>query len=124
MSDHKVYPQLLNGKQYVTVELGGVDDLEYAKKTIGKTLELTFLMPFADAPLSGARATREASVVKRLDDPSTLPTKTNQRDDLLVVPLANAAVSGLNLSISTGTTFTPGIVQQTLDDARSQTSAV
>lgn len=42
VSDYSTYIQTLNDEQYVIVELGGVHDLNQAKQTIGKTVELEF----------------------------------------------------------------------------------
>ena len=42
VSDYKAYIQNLNDETQVVVEIGGVADLDQAKKMIGKTVELEF----------------------------------------------------------------------------------
>ncbi len=45
VADAKVYTQLMDGKTYINVDIGGVSDLEQAKNIIGKTVELEFRLP-------------------------------------------------------------------------------
>ena len=42
VSDYKAYTQNLNNETQIVVEIGGVADLDQAKKMIGKTVELEF----------------------------------------------------------------------------------
>ena len=45
VSDYRSYIQTMNNENYVIVEIGGIADLEEAKKIIGKTVELEFRLP-------------------------------------------------------------------------------
>jgi protein-export membrane protein SecD len=46
VSDYNAYVQTLKDGEYLIVEIGGVADLDEAKKLIGKTVELEFKMPY------------------------------------------------------------------------------
>lgn len=48
VSDYNAYIQKLQDGEYVIVEIGGVQDMEAAKKLIGKTVELEFKVPNED----------------------------------------------------------------------------
>jgi preprotein translocase subunit SecD len=45
VSDYKSYYQTAGDSYYLVIEIGGISDLDQAKKTIGKTLELEFKLP-------------------------------------------------------------------------------
>ncbi len=42
VANYEAYSQLIDGKEYMIVELGGVSDIDAAKAVIGKTVELEF----------------------------------------------------------------------------------
>ena len=46
VSDYSARHVVLWGKDYMEVEIGGIKDVEYAKKMIGKTVQMTFKVPF------------------------------------------------------------------------------
>lgn len=50
VADAKVYKQLMDGKTYINVDIGGVSDLDQAKNIIGKTVELEFRLPSEGEP--------------------------------------------------------------------------
>lgn len=45
VSDYNAFVQKLQDGEYLVVEIGGVQDMEAAKKLIGKTVELEFKVP-------------------------------------------------------------------------------
>lgn len=45
VSDYRSFLQMMDDERYIVVELGGVSDIEEAKKIIGRTVELEFRLP-------------------------------------------------------------------------------
>lgn len=45
VSDYNAYPQILNNENYIVIEIGGISDIEEAKKIIWRTVELEFKLP-------------------------------------------------------------------------------
>ncbi|MEI7478495.1 MAG: hypothetical protein WCJ81_08775 [bacterium] len=84
VSDYNAYVQKLTDGDYVNVEIGGVQDVDAAKKLIGKTVELEFKVPTdSQNPDATARATREDlakeiyTAVKK--DPTTMQELASSR---------------------------------------------
>lgn len=50
VSDYRAYTQVLNNENYIVVELGGIANLDEAKKQIGKTVELEFRLKNKQEP--------------------------------------------------------------------------
>ncbi len=42
VSDYNSYSQILNGEDYIVIEIGGISNIDQAKELIGKTVELEF----------------------------------------------------------------------------------
>ncbi len=59
VADAKVYKQLMDGKTYINVDIGGISDLDQAKGLIGKTVELEFRLPSEEKPSAEQQAQRK-----------------------------------------------------------------
>lgn len=59
VSDYRSYIQTMNDENYLVVEIGGIANLDEAKKIIGKTVELEFRLPNKVASTAATRAERK-----------------------------------------------------------------
>ncbi len=75
VADAKVYKQLMDGKAYINVDIGGISDLDQAKGIIGKTVELEFRLPVEGKPSAKEKLEREALANKMHKELSTNPEK-------------------------------------------------
>lgn len=102
VSDYNAYVQKLSDGEYIVVEIWWVQDLEAAKKLIGKTVELEFKVP------NDAGATDETLVAKRqkmaedmlsivAKNPTTMENEwtTNASQDVYYNKFTDAALSEL-----------------------------
>lgn len=60
VSDYKAYIQTMDNENYVVVEIGGIANLDEAKKIIGRTVELEFRLPNKEAASPSAVAQRRS----------------------------------------------------------------
>ncbi len=66
VSDYNARHVVLWGKDYIEVEIGGIKDVEYAKKMIGKTVQMTFKVPFEGQVTPEIKAQRQLLAEKIL----------------------------------------------------------
>ncbi|NOZ44822.1 MAG: hypothetical protein GXP45_06900 [bacterium] len=75
VSDYSAYYQTAGDKNYLIVEIGGVTDMDQAKETIGKTLELEFKLPSHEEPSKKSIAERKLIAQTVLKQVITEPNK-------------------------------------------------
>lgn len=68
VADYKSYIQVLDNQSYITVEIGGIADLDQAKELIGKTVELEFKLQNKAEITPATIAERKALAQKILNE--------------------------------------------------------
>lgn len=96
VSDYKAYTQNLNNETQIVVEIGGVADLDQAKKMIGKTVELEFRL-LNDKPRD-ATSTAQRKVLA-----DTLRAEAVQKPDQMLTNNQNKGGEGIQANLIHGT---------------------
>lgn len=96
VSDYKAYTQNLNNETQIVVEIGGVADLDQAKKMIGKTVELEFRL-LNDKPRDAA------STAQRKVLADTLRAEAVQKPDQMLTNNQNKGGDGIQANLIHGT---------------------
>jgi len=75
VSEYNSYYQIADDSYFLVIEIGGISDLDQAKNTIGKTLELEFKLPNDETPSAEYIAQRKVLAKELLNTVINQPTK-------------------------------------------------
>ena len=95
VSDYKAYTQNLNNQTQIVVEIGGVADLDQAKKMIGKTVELEFRL-LNDKPKDAESAAQRRTLAE------SLRTEAVQHPDKMITENQNKGGDGIQANLLQG----------------------
>lgn len=95
VSDYKAYTQNLNNQTQIVVEIGGVADLDQAKKMIGKTVELEFRL-LNDKPKDAESAAQRRALAE------SLRTEAVQHPDKMITENQNKGGDGIQANLLQG----------------------
>ena len=96
VSDYKAYTQNLNNETQIVVEIGGVADLDQAKKMIGKTVELEFR-------LLNDKAKNAETIAQRRALAESLRAEALTNPDQMIANNENKGWDGITANLLHGT---------------------
>jgi len=96
VSDYKAYTQNLNNETQIVVEIGGVADLDQAKKMIGKTVELEFR-------LLNDKAKNAETIAQRRALAESLRAEALANPDQMIANNENKGWDGITANLLHGT---------------------